>query len=219
MISGVMRPVPSDTIATQPRHTMQDIKHFMSRRTGVDQAPIQHLPPPEVPVLKAQTPDFVLYIHPNCKTSNTIRQRLQNKPLDNVFIKNILLLQTRPKWLNGVPILADAKLGLIYKGSDCLVFLDKLWNKKQTPILPPPLPEFEDNNDDVSMTPIEPSENEKTTNMSQLFELPADKSISGPKTPSTISDKKSNKFDEDSLSKLIAMRAQQLPVSDNQQLK
>lgn len=93
-------------------------------------------------------PDFIAYIKPTCTPSRKIRDNLNEHPLPNVFLQNVLLLESMPAWMNGTPIVADTKLGLIYKGTDAQVFISKLiaTNKQQKAnkriIPPPPLPQM-----------------------------------------------------------------------------
>jgi hypothetical protein len=141
-------------------------------------------------------PAFVLYIHSKCEHCQTIQRRLQDHPLPTVYIQNVVLIQDRPQWLNGVPIIADTHMGLLYKGSDCLVFLTKLWELPHKQIV-------------VQSTATVPV----VDTMDALFMVPADSAHVPEDEGITVP-----KFSEDSLSKLMDMRAQQIPTASNQQI-
>jgi hypothetical protein len=76
-------------------------------------------PPPAVP-------EFVLYVHPNSPQSMQLYQYLQKYQLPQVFVQDVTTLQNKPSWLDGVPILADTKIGLLYRGSDAITFVNNL---------------------------------------------------------------------------------------------
>lgn len=76
--------------------------------------------------------DFVLYVHNSCPRSNDLIEVLKHHQVPSVLIQNVADLRTRPQWLDGVPILADAKIGLIYKGSDAIAFVTNLIQQKMS---------------------------------------------------------------------------------------
>jgi hypothetical protein len=98
-------------------------------------------------------------------------------------------LRDRPKWIDGVPILVDTRLGVAYKGTDCLVFLEKL-----ATIQPAPQPT------------IAPQEPPKKAKMSSLFEI---EEFARAETD----EKGSKKFSERSVSDLLDARASRFPMS------
>ena len=90
--------------------------------------------PADVKTRSALT-DFVLYVHNSCQRSRELLDLLKYHPMPSVFVQNVADLRTRPQWLDGVPILADAKIGLIYKGSDAIAFVTNLVQEKRTELV------------------------------------------------------------------------------------
>jgi hypothetical protein len=76
-------------------------------------------PPPK-------TPSFVLYVRPSCSPSTELLRKIHQNPLPEIFIQNINHMQDRPQWLVGSPTLVDTKVGLIYKGTDAVLYIDRL---------------------------------------------------------------------------------------------
>lgn len=88
----------------------------------------------------AQQQQFILYIHPHCPTSRGLSTALRKQPRPDVYVQNVQLLEEKPEWLDGVPIVADTAMGLIYRGTDAVMFMDKLHTLPFPPTFPPPPP-------------------------------------------------------------------------------
>lgn len=140
------------------------------------------------------SPRYILYIHPKCITCQKLQKSLERSSFRDVFTQNVLLLEDKPKWLVGVPILADIRMGLIYKGSDCLVFLEKLAKKIDKPRF------IQEKKDTEYLPKLPQKEEEEEEKIGQ------------------ITDKK-QKLSEDALSALMERREKQVPTSNSQQLK
>ena len=130
-MSGLMRPEPAGPGI--PRHNL-GVGEMMAER-ALNKP--QQLPPPPLPIQaamkvktheppKSDRPDFVLYFHPKCPTCGLILAKMRTISLRNIYLQNVIMLQDRPPWLDGVPILADTHLGMIYRGTDAMIFLDSL---------------------------------------------------------------------------------------------
>ena len=116
-----------------------------TRDYPMPQAPPKQPPPP--PPSPQRPPDFVVYYQPNCRNSQHILQLLQQYPMSQIYAQDVNLLQTRPQWLVGTPMLADTKLGLVYQGADATTFIQKLCGlqeqhrrKQEVNTLPPEPP-------------------------------------------------------------------------------
>lgn len=144
---------------------------------------------------------FVLYFHPDCRVCKRVLLQLEEDPLEHVFIQNVQSLKSKPKWLNGVPILADLDKNLIYRGTDSLTMLTSLWSTKyqQNESTPPP-------------QPTKPKLT-ITNTFDSLFDNDSDINNDHDDDDYTESNKQTKKFSQDALSELISMRAKQVPIS------
>ena len=194
----MMRPAPSDTFDVSPRHSASQLARFMQRRAGVESPQDQPAPQPHLPISPPVTPsrtDFVLYFHPKCPICTKLLGKLDSTPLDNVFLQNVMMLTDPPQWINGVPLLADTRLGLVYRGTDCMVFLDKMMIMPATTPAPPSAP----------TTPVMPHEPEETLpltpkpSFSELFSIED--------TSSPGSDRSPSKFSGTTLSDMMKLRS------------
>jgi hypothetical protein len=88
--------------------------------------PIDGSDEPMQPAPPAKVPEFVLYVHPDCPKSIELVQLLNKCPLSQLLIQNVCNIDPRPAWLNGVPMLANTKVGLVYKGSDAIIVVNRL---------------------------------------------------------------------------------------------
>ena len=103
----------------------------MASRMSLQEMMVERQKPATSSVSSASSskqPKYVLYVHPKCPTSEKLKLHIQQQPAaqHDLYIQNVLLLKKCPEWLNGVPILADTTVGVIYRGTDCLVYVDKL---------------------------------------------------------------------------------------------
>ena len=122
---------------------------------------------PKSTVPKSTPPKFVVYFHPRCLSSQDILEMFKQAPSNQVYLQNVVLLQQRPEWLNGTPIVVDTNLGLLYRGTDakhlvrnmCELQIKQFSNP--LPPLPPPPPE------EKMMTSSTPS----TSSMNDLFQM------------------------------------------------
>ena len=181
-----MRPMPSDQFETPQRHDARSIQHFQNMRAGIGNKLRE--PSEKAPSPPPSQPAFVLYVHNKCTTSQSLLAQLEKTPIPNIFIQNIALLQDRPRWLDGVPVLADTKLGVVYKGTDCIVFLDKLSRQSTESFIAEPVAK-----------PALPSKP-----MNSLFVLEED-------VRKNTSDKPGQKFSEQSIADLMDARAAHVP--------
>jgi hypothetical protein len=74
------------------------------------------------------TPEFVLYVHAQCASSDRLLSILKSTPMPNILLQNVHLLTECPVWLCGTPMLVDTKLGLLYKGSDVFMLVNHMTN-------------------------------------------------------------------------------------------
>lgn len=79
---------------------------------------------------RSRRPDFVLYFRRSCRNSLQLLNLLDQRPLTQVYQQDIDFLTSLPSWLTGTPALVDTKLGLVYKGTDAKVFIEKLCRLK-----------------------------------------------------------------------------------------
>eukprot|EP00466_Bigelowiella_natans_P005337 jgi/Bigna1/136854/aug1.36_g11562 len=83
----------------------------------------------------AVQPDFVLYVQPRCKKSQSLVGIVESSgirpPL--IMIQDVRILSVLPEWLHTTPVCADARLGLIYKGDDAVTVVERLCRMKQDP--------------------------------------------------------------------------------------
>jgi hypothetical protein len=112
---------------------------------------MSQIPKPPFPQhIQPQNPSYIVYVSMKCPVSAQLLTKLNKKPVPNTLVQDVHKLKEYPTWLNGTPIVADTGLGLIYKGTDALVLLEKLSNipeipkptptPKPKPTLPPPTP-------------------------------------------------------------------------------
>lgn len=159
-------------------------------------------------------PDFVLYFHPNCPTCRLLLPKLQGQAVPNVYVQNVLLLQNRPPWLNGVPILADTHLGMIYRGTDAMIFLESLAKSKEEEKKKKLLRDSKQKKPPLSPTtpptPTHPPSAPQTakSGMDSLFQMDEE-----PEIPAQNHVGKQQKLSEDKISELIKRREQQMPKS------
>ena len=189
---GLMRPESSRGAAGP----VQGVAGRLARRSLQKQfestpTPTHTPPPPPQP----QAPAYVMYFKPKCTPCRRMLRTLAENRLSTVFVQNIWLLAHLPPWLDGTPILADTRLGVIYRGTDAQVFLDKLISAAMAP--PPPLP--------ITQTPPEsPIKEQKTKMKPSLFTLDTDDITS-------VDDRSGDKLSEDSIQALMAQRKRQQP--------
>lgn len=116
----------------QHRRNISGIPHFGVVRpqpTAMDISPpqqVQAVAQPPVPPQPQRVPDFVLYVHPQCPRSGELLELLYEHPLSQILTQNVEDIPNKPPWLDGVPTLADTKIGLVYKGSDAMTFVKNL---------------------------------------------------------------------------------------------
>lgn len=197
---------------------------------------VQPTPPMAAPpaTTSSGVPDYVLYFKSGCVTCDRLLQKIDRfGPLPNVYLQNILMLTQRPPWLDGVPILADTHLGMIYRGSDALIFLDKLIdvegdpekkkkkkttnnnknrNMKRPGEEPSPEPLFQPSTQPPTQPKSKPKP--KPQGLDALFAL--DEGVADEEPGADL---RQAKLDENLLTDLIAKRASQIPTSDARQLQ
>jgi hypothetical protein len=111
------------TLRPQPDATDTDMDVYPPYNKPSSQIPL--LPQTPVPIPQ-RVPDFVLYSHPSCPRSMELVGLLQFYQLSQILIQDVNTLSMKPPWLDGVPTLADTKIGLVYKGSDAITFIKNL---------------------------------------------------------------------------------------------
>lgn len=149
-------------------------------------------------------PAYVLYLEPTLNLLNqTLLKSIQPHHKDVFKLQIVTKMKERPPWLNGVPILADTKLGLIYRGTDCVTMTKKLLSNY---IPPPPL-----------QTP--PVHMEHAPKKPAEREVPKDIFHDAEETKDTMDYKKGSKFSESALSQMIAKRNLQVKNIPNLQRK
>lgn len=189
---GVMRPKPAG------------VGEMLAERSLVTaQQPQQKLAvsSPAAAKVSVDTPDFVLYFHPNCPVCRPLLQKLEHKSIPKVYVQNVLLLDNRPPWLNGVPILADTTLGMIYRGTDALIFLESLAKSRSSS-----LKDHKEVNTRLPPPPLKTPADIKS-GMASLFEMDTDAEDDTDREK----DSKQKKFSEDKISELMKRREQQVP--------
>ena len=73
-------------------------------------------------------PDYVLYYLPKCKAAAELLYKFSKVPLTNVHLQNILLLgASKPQAINGSPIVVETKMGTLYRGTDAIILMNKLF--------------------------------------------------------------------------------------------
>ena len=133
----------------QPRQSSYGLPQAGTMRFQRPPLPTQHQPPPtqhQPPPPAQARPNLVLYTHPNCPQSNGLIQQLMQRPrIQGLHIQDVNKLTERPPWLDGVPTLADTRLGIVYKGSDALMFMEKVIQQSASlPVSPPPPPPLQE---------------------------------------------------------------------------
>jgi hypothetical protein len=58
---------------------------------------------------------------------------MKASPLPNILQQDVQLLTEHPVWLCGTPMLADTKLGLLYKGSDVIMIINHMTRALSSP--------------------------------------------------------------------------------------
>lgn len=138
----------------------------------IDESSTQPLTPPISTPITPAPPKFVVYFHPRCKCSQDILEMFKQAPSNQVYLQNVVLLQHRPEWLNGTPILVDTNLGLLYRGTDakhlvrnmCELQIKQLSNPPPPLTPPPPLLQ----NEQVPTSTVSAS---STSSMNDLFQI------------------------------------------------
>jgi hypothetical protein len=169
-------------------------------------------------------------------------KQMKDVPLHQVFQQNVVLLQDRPPWLDGVPMLADTNLGMVYRGTDCMIFVEKLMElerskKSKKPVMDLVVdhvvdsvvnPVVDRGVDAVSDSKSDVKANVKpASGMDKLFTMDEHnedgkaqkkEDSSNKAMPLGVSDKKPSRFSEVNVTDLMAARAAQIPGSANLQL-
>ena len=181
-------------------------------------------------------PPFVLYFHPQCTNSISLLRQFQQTPISSVFLQDVRLLQQRPEWLNGTPMLVDTKMGLMYRGTDAIQFVTTLARleaptstaQQPTPGLLqqpglPPLPLHETVAPKIEspqhrQPPAEPGSPSlpsaaQASSMKALFELPDDNnsSIAAPAKSADETHPTGRKMTENQLQSYMTRRAASAP--------
>ena len=223
--SGLMRPVPAG--AAYPTKRTAGVAEMIAERSlQSSRSPPPPTPQP-LPDVEEKTespelpdvPDYVLYVHPKCPTCRSIKERLGPHQLPKVYMQNVLLLQDRPPWMDGVPSIADTHLGMIYRGTDALVFLESLIkvyqneqqkaNRALSRVLaaqPAPSP-----GPAVINASIE-SPKDTVSKMDSLFEMAEDDDESVETDP-RIREHGEKKLSDDRINEMMRMREKQHPSS------
>ncbi len=133
--------------------------------------------PPQPPTSTSSPPKFVVYFHPRCKCSLDILEMFKQAPSNQVYLQNVVLLQHRPEWLNGTPILVDTNLGLLYRGTDAKHLVRNMCELQIKQLSNPPPPQ------EQKVPMMTPS----TSSMNDLFQI-TEESIPEEKRKSKISE-------------------------------
>lgn len=146
---GVMRPssipdrkgaVSDDQIMAQrERRQMGNNPQMMAAHrsmqatttTSMDIDETQPAAPPEPPASPPQT-THVVYTLASCPNSIKILQALAQNHVPSILVQDVRKLNQKPAWLNGVPLVADTQFGLLYRGSDAMLIIDKLIQKSKS---------------------------------------------------------------------------------------
>lgn len=143
------------------------------------------------------SPAYVLYIEPGKEPSDRLTTGVQNSGLTQIYIQDVRLLPQRPSWLNGTPILADTKMGLIYRGTDAFVFAQKL----KPPISSPSIQE-------PTLVPNTEEDPVATSAMSSLFTEPDLEDL--PVTESITDSSRQESFNATDIQELMRQRQTQI---------
>ena len=177
----------SDRIVGLTRRSIND-------RVGrIDESSPQPPTPPISTPPTSAPPKFVVYFHPRCKCSQDILEMFKQAPSNQVYLQNVVLIQHRPEWLNGTPILVDTNLGLLYRGTDAKHLVRNMCELqiKQLSNPPPPLPPPPLHKEQV------PTSTPSTSSMNDLFQITEE---------SIPEEKRKSKLSEDQLQSQMKLR-------------